>query len=251
MALHGHAIQGGNYLLRGVNLLTDPRFRPFLIIPLLINVGIFIVLTSFLIGQFQTFVNWAMSWIPNWEWFSWLADILATLIWVLFAVILALVYGYSFSMITNILAAPFYGLLAEKVQKEMTGTAPPPISMGALVFRAVERELVKLWYFLTRGLGIVVLMFLLGFIPGVNLVVPIIGLIWAAWSMAIQYGDYAADNNLMKFKPFREHLSDRRNSALGFGVLVVGASMLPLVNIFLMPAAVIGGTLFWLEELQD
>ena len=69
--------------------------------------------------------------------------------------------------------------------------------------------------------------------------------------MSIQYADYAADNNQLAFRPLRSCLWDKKYSSLGFGGFTMLCSITPIVNIFAMPVAVIGGTLFWLRELKS
>ncbi len=68
--------------------------------------------------------------------------------------------------------------------------------------------------------------------------------------MAIQYVDYAADNHQTDFVTLRKMLRKRRYSSIGFGGTVMGCSMIPVLNILSMPAAVIGGTLFWVNEIK-
>lgn len=69
--------------------------------------------------------------------------------------------------------------------------------------------------------------------------------------MTIQYSDYAADNNQIHFRYLRKKLRKRIYSSIGFGGTVMGCSMIPFINIVAMPVAVIGGTLFWINELKD
>ena len=84
----------------------------------------------------------------------------------------------------------------------------------------------------------------------INVIVPVIGFLWGAWSMAIQYVDYPADNNQLTFKDTRNRLWNRKYSSFSLGGLVMLGTMVPLLNIFVMPIAVVGGTLFWIDELE-
>lgn len=68
--------------------------------------------------------------------------------------------------------------------------------------------------------------------------------------MAIQYVDYAADNHQTDFAVLRKMLRKRRYSSIGFGGAVMACSIVPFFNIIAMPAAVIGGTLFWVNEIK-
>ena len=75
-------------------------------------------------------------------------------------------------------------------------------------------------------------------------------LIFSAWMMAVQYTDFGADNNNVSFKELRERLSEERMSSLSFGVIVYFMIAIPLLNLVVMPAAVAGGTVFWVERLK-
>ncbi|WP_246841675.1 hypothetical protein [Cellvibrio sp. PSBB023] len=60
--------------------------------------------------------------------------------------------------------------------------------MGQLIPRTLQRELVKLWYFVSRGMLVLIILVVCFFIPGLNLVAAIIGALWAAgaWRCNIQ-----------------------------------------------------------------
>ncbi len=233
------------YFREGLHLIWNPELRLYLVVPLIVNCILFLVLTSVFVFYFRDFVDSLMSIIPSF---------LEPLAWIVFFVagVLALiVYGYSFNMITNILAAPFYGILAAKAEAILTGISPPEESMGSMVKRTLYREIEKLLYFLKRGIIVILIVMLLATIPVVNLFAPsLLGLAWAAWSMSIQYTDYSADNHQLAFKPLRQCLWKKKYSSLGFGGFTVMCSVIPVINIIAMPVAVVGGTLFWLRELK-
>ncbi|MBU3069749.1 sulfate transporter CysZ [Aestuariicella sp. G3-2] len=237
-------INGMTYLTRGAQLIVTPQLRLFVLVPLLINLVLFFAATYLLIQQFGVAMSWLLGSLPGW------LDFLAWILWVIFAALVLVVYGYSFSMITNIIAAPFYGILAEKTEILVKGTGPAPESLRHMIPRTLGREMVKLWYFILRGLALLILMFVLSFIPLINVIVPVIGFLWGAWSMAIQYVDYPADNNQLTFKDTRNRLWNRKYSSFSLGGLVMLGTMVPLLNIFVMPIAVVGGTLFWIDELE-
>lgn len=236
--MSGSIIAGATYLTRGFRLLLHPALRRFVLVPIFVNLLLFIILTTLLIQQFAQLLDFMMIYLPSWLGF------LAWIILALLALFVVLVYGYSFSLITNVIAAPFYGFLAERAEELVTGKRLEGETLLEMIPRTMLRELRKVWYFLWRGLVVL----LLAFIP---LVGPLIAAFWAAWSMSIQYSDYAADNHQRPFHGLRRSLRRRAQSSMGFGVLVMLGMMVPLLNILVIPAAVIGGTLFWLEELQD
>ncbi len=243
------------YLTRGAELILHPQLRLFVLVPLLINAILFIFITGLLVQQFDNLMGYGASflpgWLPDWAWVSAITSVFSSVLWTLFATVLMVVYGYTFSIFASIIAAPFYGFLAEKTEQLVKGSTPDPESLASMIPRTLLRELRKLWYFVWRGGLLALGLFLLSFIPGISVVVPVVAFLWSAWSMSIQYVDYPADNHQWDFKKMRNALGKNNNSSFGFGGLVALGTMLPLANIFVMPIAVVGGTLYWLDELDE
>lgn len=241
---------GFGYFVQGMSLLTQSGMKRYVLIPMLANVIVFFLLTGLLIQYFSSITDWFNGVLSFWSWLAYLATFIATLLsGVIFFTIL-LIYGYSFNVITNIIAAPFYGLLAEKIEARLTGTIFPAESFSQMAMRTLRREMVKLWYFITRGIAVAIGLFILAFIPFINLSVPVLALLWGAWVMTLQYVDYPADNNKLAFTDLRKRLKQRSYSTTGLGSTIMLGSMIPGVNIFVMPIAVAAGTLFWSKELK-
>ncbi|PCJ93770.1 MAG: sulfate transporter CysZ [Porticoccaceae bacterium] len=241
--LHG----GPGYLLQGLRLLNHPRIRWFVLGPILINLVLFVLLTWFAIDQFSSLLIWMTDKIPSW------LSFIAWLFWIFFGGFLLLIYGYSFAIIGNILASPFYGPLAERVEELLTGNEHTSTKTAkqtlALAGRSITREFIKLGYFLPRIIGVLILTLILSFIPVLNLLGPAIAFFWGAWSLALQYIDYPADNNQTDFRELRKQLREKRLISISFGGSVLIATTIPILNLFTMPASVIGATVFWLERM--
>ncbi len=237
----GNPVKGGGYLFKGVNLLSEKKLRVFILVPLIINILLFSFALFMLFNQLPTWVN---------SWLSFLPDFLGFLeffLYPLVAVTAALMVYYTFSIVANIIAAPFNGLLSERVEQLVAGREVAEESMAelmAIIPRAIGRELAKLAYYLPK----LILVVILSFIPGINLFAPIFWFIFGAWMMAVQYCDYPMDNNKVSFKDMIIALKKQRLTSLGFGGLVQLAMMVPILNFFVMPVAVIGATLYWIEE---
>lgn len=258
-------VHGVDALLRGARLLTRRELRPFIIVPLLINLVLFIALTALMLTQIEGLAEYLGSLLShtpvnteNMSWWealmakgaAWAANVFRWLAWLIAILVVLLflfVYGYLFGIITNIIAAPFNGLLAEKVEELLTGKAPPAEPLGRMVWRTLGRELRKLRYFIGWGLVILIVALLTSwtvFVPAV------MGALWGAWCMAIQYVDYPLDNHQRPFDELKGVLLRRKLTTLSFGGVVMLAKMVPVLNIFVMPAAVAGGTALWIERLR-
>ena len=238
-----------NYFFEGFRLLNRPGIRPYVIVPLLVNIIVFVSITAFAIQQAGLGMEWLMGLLPDW------LSFLSWIIWPIFAVLMLIIYGYTFTMVSNFIAAPFLGLLSERVQAHLSGEKEPTGKLwqdwGKLILHALGRELRKLLYFLPRLLGVLLLCLILSFIPALNLLAPAISFWWGAWSLYLQYLDYPADNNQVTFKALLEDSRKQRKNALGFGGLVLLGSSIPLVNLLVIPAAVAGATVMWIDQKVD
>jgi len=241
--MRGSISAGAGYFLRGVQLMRRRQLLPFVLIPLAVNIVIFSVLIWLSISTIgATLDSWIGS-IPDWlSWLNWL-------IWPVVGITLALVTGYLFTAVAILIASPFNGLLAEKAEEIITGQpvqGPESIVEAFMIFpRSLLRELAKFAYYLP----LLLFVFILIWIPPVSAIAPLLWFLLGAWMMAVQYVDYPMDNHRMDFRDVKEVLRERRLSSLGFGGLVALVSGVPLLNFFVVPAAVCGATLFWCEEL--
>ncbi len=242
---------GASYFSQGINLLLHPKLRVYILVPLVVNIILFFALTATVIHYYHLFaetVNWQA---PDWlSWAQFLFSFISALLGIVLAVLFVILYAYSFNLITNFIAAPFYGLLAEKAEQLISGEAPPDENFSRLIPRVFAREFQKIFYFFTRGIFIILVVLMIGTIPIVNVLAPALGLLWSMWCMSIQYVDYAADNNRLSFQEMRNRLMLKKYSSMGLGGMVMLASIIPVVNIVAMPAAVTAGTLFWVRELK-
>ncbi|MCM2319875.1 MAG: sulfate transporter CysZ [Pseudomonas sp.] len=236
------SLSGPGYLAAGLKLILRPGLRLFVLLPLTINLLLFIALIVLAVGEFEGWVASLMPGLPQW------LSFLEYLLWPLFVVLVLLILFFSFTLLANLIAAPFNGFLAEKVEAVVRGQdTSPPFSWGellAMIPRTLGRELRKLAYFLPRALGLLVL----SLIPGVNLVAAPLWLLFGIWMMAVQYIDYPADNHKLGWDEMLAWLRAKRWQSLGFGAVTYAALLVPGLNILLMPAAVAGATVFWVRE---
>jgi CysZ protein len=240
--MRGNLARGASYLTRGAGLLKHPSLRAFVIVPLVLNILIFGSLLMLGFSYLSDLMDSMLSGIPAWlEFIKWI-------LWPLIVITVSLIAGYFFTTVALIIASPFNALLAEKAEELITGKPVNSLEgFGAALAsipRSVLRELVKLLYYIPMAL----LVLLLSFIPGVGAVA---WLLLGAWMMSIQFVDYPMDNHQLSFTEVKRAVRSRRLSSLGFGGLVALCTAIPLVNFIVVPAAVVGATLLWCEELQQ
>lgn len=237
-------VSGAQYLMRGFSLIQTKGLRRFVFIPLMVNLVLFAGAFSWLLYKVGDMFDWLHGFLP--QWLSWLDYLL----WPLAIVALLVIFSYIFSAIANWIAAPFNGLLAERVELLLTNEPLPNsglLDLAKDMPRLFGREWAKFKYYLPRAIG-----FLLLFL------VPVVGqtlgaVLWflfTAWMMAIQYLDYPFDNHKIPFEDMKLALKYQRGPSFSFGMLATVLAMVPILNLIVMPVAVCGATAMWVERFR-
>ena len=224
----------------GLALIRQPGLRRYVIIPLLINIVLLSGTIAFGVVKFEAWTSAFTSHLPAW------LSVLSWIVAVLAAVLVILILLYVFAIVANIIAAPFNALLSEKVEEKLTGRAPvSEARLHVVMVRSIKRELARLAWYLPRVAGLL----MVTVIPGVNVLAPLLWVLFGAWMMAVEYSDYAADNNDVSFSELRARLRGSRMQSLAFGLMIYVLLAIPFLNLVLIPAAVAGGTAFWVRRL--
>ncbi|MCK5918407.1 MAG: EI24 domain-containing protein, partial [Cocleimonas sp.] len=108
-----NVLAGIGYLFQGLSLISKKGIRPFVVIPLLVNIGVFSFAIWMAKAQFDGIMARLLGWLPSW--LSWVEYLL----YPLFAVVILIAIYYVFTLIANLIAAPFNSLLAERVEMHL------------------------------------------------------------------------------------------------------------------------------------
>ena len=235
-------VTGFKFAIHGMRLILKPGLRRYVAVPFLINLVIFSTMIWFGAYQFESLLD---RWFPEDSWLSYFRWIL----WPMFTITFVLIVFYTFTIVANLLGAPFNDMLAAKLELILTGQKPDygADSLWAAVGPALKSELQKLIYFLPRA----VLLLILFFIPGVNAFAPLIWGLFSAWCLALEYTEYPFGNSGISFREQRQCMKNRRLTALGFGGGIMFLMLIPGLNFFAMPAAVAGATALWVDRLRS
>ncbi len=236
--------RGAGYALTGLRWLPKAGLRGFVAMPLLINTLLFGGGIWLGVQQMARLDQALQRGLPNWlSWLHWL-------LWPLFVLTVLVVFFYAFSLVANLLAAPFNGLLAERVEKMIgsAGSAPPPSADPGWrdLLLSPFAELRKLLYFVAWAIPLLAL----SLVPAVNVVAPVLWAVSTAWMLALEYADYPLGNRGLTLRDQRRLLRRHWPLALGFGGMTLLLTLVPVLNFLAMPAAVIGATLMWNRELS-
>ncbi len=236
------------YLGKGWELVRKPGLRRFVLVPLLINIVVFATLGWLLFGAL-------FNWMESWAFFErfgevWLVEKLQQILQFVVGAILSVVLFYAFTLLANIIGAPFNSLLSERVEQHLTGNSPSSDPTFTYLVKSIpttlRSELSKLIYLALWSIPLLII----SFIPVINIGAPFLIFAFGAWMFALEYIDYPMGNHGHFFKQVKIRLRERRSTALGFGTIVALFSMIPIVNLVIMPIAVAGATALYVDRLS-
>ena len=234
-----------SYLIKGFESLGKPGIKRFVIIPLIINLIIFAVLLSFSGHYYGNLIHRMDSKLPQWlQWLNWI-------LWPIFVIAASLFVVYTFTLIANIAGAPFNSFLSEKVELLQTGKKidEDGTMWDAVkdVPRTLKRQMQIIGYYIPR----LIILLILFLIPGINVIASFLWFIFSSWTLSMQYLDYPMDNHKISFHDMRQHMKKNRARTLAFGITVMIGTLIPIVNFVVMPAAVIGASMMYLDDFAD
>ncbi len=170
------------------------------------------------------------------------------LVMVVVTVVVVFVALWVIAMFVPVLAAPFNDALSEEVERIRTGKTPLPFSfarLGGEIVRTVRIEVTKLAVYAAIMIPLFFASFL---VPGVGGVLyTVFGLVFTSMYYAIDYVDWPASRRGLGVRDRAGLARTHLPVMLGFGLSVWVLVFVPFVNLFLIPAAVAGGTMLYLD----
>lgn len=153
--------------------------------------------------------------------------------------------------VPNLLLAPLQDPLSEATEVTCGDFESPPFSVGAVlrgIKESLSHTLVRLGL---MALGLLVL-FPLHLIPVAGSVLWVV--LSSIWSMFWIAAEHLSNPMARHLRPFRQVLKSLRTRlplALGFGAALYALLWVPVLNFFLMPVAVVAGTLLYRGLLRS
>jgi CysZ protein len=224
-----------NCFFQGLKLLSRPELRKHIIIPVFINLILFSIALS--VGYYYI-TDLIAQFIPDWlSWLEWL-------IWPIFFMSFFITVFFTFTLLANLMSAPFYSRLAAKTQEIVSGQANniEELPINQVVFSELKRAV----YLISRMLPLLILFI----IPGINLIAPLLWALFGAWGMALEFMAYPLENQGLLFSEQKQKAKQRLLGVLGFGGVTVIGLTIPVINLIVAPAAVIGATIY-LEGISE
>ncbi len=235
-------LTGFKYALSGFGLLLKPGIRLFVLLPMLINALLFTAVITYGASLLGDFINSSLTgWL---EWLQWL-------LWPLFVIIALTVVFFCFSIIGNLIAAPFNGFLAERVETYLTGVTSDGDEGPGMIIQQMKDALIsefhKFLYFIVRAIPLIALFF----IPFINFAAPFLWVIFGGWMLALEYLDFPMGNHNILFPELRARARSNRPLSYGFGLGVMVLTLLPVINFIAIPVAVCSATKLWVEKIKQ
>lgn len=233
-------LRGAGHALEGFRLIRAPGVRRFVVVPLLINTLLFVLALYAVSGALDYALAEYLGGWPEW---------VHTILWVVFGLLAAVIVFFSFSLVANIIASPFNGMLAEAVERHLDPHTTTPeftwARMLAEAARSIAAELRKLLYIGLRAIPLLVLTL----IPGINVVAPALWVLFGAWMLSLEYLDCPLGNHGRTFPAVLGEMRARRGLSLGFGGAITVLTLVPVLNFLAMPVGVAGATSLYVAHI--
>jgi len=179
---------------------------------------------------------------------QWYWQILYFVLAAIVIVLLMVLVFFLFTRVASAIAAPFNDLISEKTEELTMGT----FGETSFSFIGLLKDSARSIAHSFKILGIYVAILVAGLpillVPGAGtLLYTVLGALLSSYMFAYEYLGYPMDRRRFSFSEKRRFLRSHFGSAMGFGLGNLAAASIPVINLFFIPAAVVGGTLLFLD----
>lgn len=217
-------------LLQGFKLLNRTELRQFILLPIFINLILYSI--AFVLGYFYL-SSLIAQFIPNWLlWLEWI-------IFPLFFSGFSIAGFFTFVVIANLIASPFYPSLAAKTLNIIS--AQDNLIKTQTIRKTVFSEFKRILYLFSKMLPLL----LLFFIPVINLFAPVLWVLFCAWGIGLEFMAYPLENQGILFTQQKDAAKTRKVGVLVFGGLIIVGLAIPFINLIIAPASVIATTIYF------
>jgi len=255
-------VLGALYPLRAAWFIAQtPPLWGYLIAPILVNLGVGLGLyAALLFPGLRWLETWqqqlggqadaAIAQLPRWlHWLDAASGLLGGLIDVLLMLVLLVLTGLVIVQFGTLLGAPWYGQLAEQIEKQRLGSVPSQEGVLAIVEdlgRAIGFELKKL----ALTLGLTVLFVLISGVPILGAIgVGAGGLITSTLLVCLDFFDPPLERRRLGFRQKLKTVLYYLPASASFGLVCLLAVSVPIVNLVSIPICMVGGTLFFCDRI--
>lgn len=253
----GGVLDGFALPLEGARMLVrERRLWTLALMPMALSLLAFATALALVIAQAGELYAGVTAWMPMLEatsWYAWLwvgpAWLLLRLLGLLAFLVTAAVMLVAAYLVASLVAAPFHDLLAQRVERLVTGKVRDDTEGGLLgLLREAGRALLGEARRLLFYISLVVPLALVGFvIPGAHLLTGPMILAITILFLPLDYASYTLDRRRVVFAQRRRWILDHTPVMVGFGGAAFLACCVPGINFAAMPILVVAGTLLALR----
>ncbi len=234
------------YIIRGAIFVWSHKVLwKYAAAPIIISIAV-------LIGSYALLYDVVLRIFSPYRTEEWYDQILYYLVIIVLTLSLLAVSLFILARLASTIAAPFNDIISQKTEEISAGIFhESPFSLSRFL-----RDSMRLLGHAFRILGLYLILLILGLLL---LLIPVIGgvlytffgILVSAYMFAYEYLGYPMDRRRYSWQEKRRFLRSKVTSILGFGLGTLAIASIPIVNFLFIPAAVAGGTLFFLDLSTD
>lgn len=223
----------------------NPSLLKYIVWPFVINVLVF---AGTVYWGFDFFNQLVGQYLPTQDVWYW--QLLGIIIKVLLGLVSAVVVFFTFTVLGNLIASPFNDVLSERTEQLLSNDRSAEkfswSRMAVDLWRVITDELRKVSIFVI----LMILLLLFNLLPGIgSLIYALCSCALTVFFLVVEYTGYFFSRKHLGFRDQRRFIASDRRRALGFGLAVLCMLMLPFVQFFTIPLAVVAATL-WCYDSQ-
>ncbi len=228
-------------------LLSTKRSKRWAVMPLIVNIIIYIMLISIFVWLISLIKIPELSWEFWGSFGTWLSDIInamaGILKWTLTMPLVFVLCYFTFTIVGMVVAAPFNDILSEKLEDQICieveqGDEEPDRPLR-LDMKAAVISIISSFKFVVRQIfySVLTLPFLL---------IPFVGatmlFLVTAYFTGIGFLDVGMARNYLPYECKLPAISQNKWTIIGFGAGMEILFMIPLAGLLMLPLGVAGGT---------
>jgi len=227
-------------LFRGAGfLLRRPRLWPVSMIPAALTLLLFAGLAWAALALGGDLTERLTG--GDWGFLAFLKTVVNILIPVLVILFMVGLMFFTFTLVGTAVASPFLDILSARTERLLM---PEGQEEAGSIWKDALRSVGDTARLLALQIGVMVLTLALNFLPVAG-TVAWVGI--GAWMAAFDYLDFPLARHRVPWMKRWAFLKAHAGATLGFGLGVFLLLLIPFLNLFVLPVAVVGATLLYLE----
>lgn len=222
----------------------------FLFIPGLVNIGIIVGIIVFSItysSEISNFILGQPDWLEKLP--KLLSGIIIFSIGFVIRLVLFTIYFYLYKTVVMIVLSPMLSYLAEKVRFILTGEEKP-FTWEQLVSDSIRGVRISLRSLFMEMLAFG-LIFLLGLIPVVGFLAPILAIAVQSYFHGFSMLDFCMEARGYNYKDSVNEIKNRKQLAIGNGIVFYGLTLIPVIGWMFAPTLGIIAAYLSLENRNE